>query len=206
MYAALVAAGLLGGLGSAAHAGGVSLSLSMPGLAVHANPAGTAIAVGQPGFYGELSVGNLPEPPPVVYAQPVIITAEPEYVGPPMYLHVPPGYERHWAEHCHEYRACARRVYFVRDDWYNNVYVPRYRHEAPRYYADHDRDHFDRDHFDRDHFDRDHFDRDHYERDHFDRDRERHWDHEAHDHDRGEHRGHDDHDRGDDHDHGHDRD
>jgi hypothetical protein len=49
-------------------------------------------------------------------------------------LHVPPGHEKHWSKHCAQYNACGRPVYFVRDEWYNNEYVPHYRHA-------HDNDH-----------------------------------------------------------------
>ena len=42
----------------------------------------------------------------------------------------PPGHEKHWNKHCHEYGACGRPVYFVRDGWYNDVYAPRYRQTA----------------------------------------------------------------------------
>lgn|SRR5689334_4680487 len=93
-----------------------------------AGDVGISISVGQPGFYGQIDIGNIPRPP-VVYAQPVVIARAPEYVSaPPVYLHVPPGHEKHWDKHCAEYRACGRPVYFVRDDWYNNEYVPRYKH------------------------------------------------------------------------------
>ena len=89
---------------------------------------GISISVGQPGFYGQIDIGNTPRPP-VVYAQPVVIARSPQYVSvEPVYLHVPPGHEKHWDKHCAEYHACGRPVYFVRDDWYNNEYVPRYRH------------------------------------------------------------------------------
>lgn len=88
-----------------------------------------SINVGQPGFFGQINIGNIPQPP-VVYAQPVVIQQAPEFLSaPPIYLHVPPGHEKHWSKHCAEYHACGRRVYFVRDDWYNNEYVPRYQHE-----------------------------------------------------------------------------
>ena len=101
-----------------------------------AGDVGVSISVGQPGFYGQIDIGNVPRPP-VVYAQPVVIARTPEYVSaPPIYLHVPPGHEKHWSKHCAEYRACGRPVYFVRDDWYNNEYVPRYKHDG-----DHDDDH-----------------------------------------------------------------
>jgi len=95
---------------------------------------GVSISVGQPGFYGQIDIGNVPRPP-VVYAQPVVVAQSPEYVSvQPIYLHVPPGHEKHWRKHCAEYNACGRPVYFVRDDWYNNEYVPRYRHDG----GDHD--------------------------------------------------------------------
>jgi hypothetical protein len=45
---------------------------------------------------------------------------------PPVYLRVPPGHAKHWDKHCYEYRACGERVLFVRDDWYEREYVPRY--------------------------------------------------------------------------------
>ncbi|HQT25019.1 MAG TPA: hypothetical protein PLK99_00275 [Burkholderiales bacterium] len=86
---------------------------------------GVSIAVGEPGFYGSIDIGGFP-PPQVIYAQPVIVErSERSYA--PIYLRVPPGYERHWERHCREYRACGRPVYFVRDKWYRDVYSPRYR-------------------------------------------------------------------------------
>jgi hypothetical protein len=95
-----------------------------------AGDVGVSISVAQPGFYGQINIGNIPHPP-VVYAQPVVIAQAPEYVSaPPIYLHVPPGHEKHWSKHCAEYNACGRPVYFVRDDWYNNEYVPKYGHQG----------------------------------------------------------------------------
>ena len=105
-----------------------------------AGDVGVSISIGQPGFYGQIDIGNVPRPQ-VVYAQPVVIQRVPEYASaPPIYLHVPPGYEKLWSRHCGQYNACGRPVYFVRDDWYNNEYVPRYRHDHEH---DHDRDHRD---------------------------------------------------------------
>ena len=107
-----------------------------------------SISVGQPGFFGQIEIGNVPHPP-VVYAQPVVVAQAPEYVAAaPIYLHVPPGHEKHWSRHCAEYHACGRPVYFVREDWYNNEYVPRYRdHHEDR---DRDRDHGNGHHKDHD--------------------------------------------------------
>ena len=39
---------------------------------------------------------------------------------------MPPGYERDWGRHCGAYNACGQPVYFVRDDWYTNVYARHY--------------------------------------------------------------------------------
>jgi hypothetical protein len=96
---------------------------------VFATDVGVSITVGQPGFYGQIDIGTAP-PAQLVYARPVVIQRAPEYVAAaPIYLHVPPGHEKHWSKHCAQYNACGRPVYFVRDDWYNNEYVPHYQHE-----------------------------------------------------------------------------
>ena len=88
---------------------------------------GVSVSVGEPGFYGQIDIGNYPRPE-LVYPQPVMIAPAPVGVmPPPIYLHVPPGQEKHWGKHCYRYNACGRPVYFVRDRWYNNVYVPEYR-------------------------------------------------------------------------------
>lgn len=137
-------------------------------LAVAAVPAfaqvGVSVSVGQPGFYGQINLGDAP-PPQVVYAQPMVIERG-VIPAEPIYLRVPPGHARHWRQHCREYNACGRPVYFVRDSWYSHQYVPYYREHngGPRGdYGDHGRGHDRRD--DRDHgpgHDHDHgHDRDH---------------------------------------------
>lgn len=90
---------------------------------------GVSVNVGQPGFYGRIDIGNVP-PPQVIYAQPIIVrhVAQPPQ---PVYLRVPPGHAKKWSKHCHKYDACSRPVYFVKDDWYNNVYVPHYQQTHP---------------------------------------------------------------------------
>ena len=88
---------------------------------------GVSVHVGEPGFYGRIDIGNFP-PPQLVYPEPVIIQAVPVgVVRQPIYLHVPPGHAKDWRKHCRKYNACGQPVYFVQEDWYNNVYVPRYR-------------------------------------------------------------------------------
>ncbi len=90
---------------------------------------GVSVSVGQPGFYGRIDIGNSP-PPVLIYPQPVIIQRV--HAAPsPIYLRVPPGHAKKWSKHCQKYDACGRPVYFVKDDWYNNVYVPHYQREHP---------------------------------------------------------------------------
>ena len=94
-------------------------------------------------FYGQINIGEFPRPA-VIYAQPVWVQRTPKvaYVQP-VYLHVPPGHEKHWSKHCGKYDACGRPVYFVREDWYQTHYVPRYSqlHEHDHYSAGNDDDH-----------------------------------------------------------------
>jgi hypothetical protein len=64
----------------------------------------------------------------LIYAEPVVIQPVPVgVVRQPIYLHVPPGHAKNWRKHCGKYNACGQPVYFVQENWYNNVYVPRYR-------------------------------------------------------------------------------
>ncbi|MDE2296406.1 MAG: hypothetical protein KGL36_13260 [Gammaproteobacteria bacterium] len=101
----------------------VAAMLAAP--AAFAGNVGFSISFNQPGLYGQINLGNVPAPQ-LIYSQPVLV-APPPYAAPalpPMYLHVPPGYERDWREHCAEFHACDRPVYFVRDRWYRDVYLP----------------------------------------------------------------------------------
>jgi hypothetical protein len=105
------------------------LIIMVIGFSVSANAAdvGVSVSVGQPGFYGQIDIGNFPRPQ-VIYPTPVVVSPVPVGVHhpPPIYLHVPPGHAKKWKKHCHEYNACGRPVYFVQDHYYNNVYVPEY--------------------------------------------------------------------------------
>lgn len=66
-----------------------------------------------PGVYGRIDIGNAP-PPPLIFAQPVIIQRPAVYVQQqPLYLHVPPGHSKNWSKHCARYNACGQPVYFV---------------------------------------------------------------------------------------------
>lgn len=85
---------------------------------------GVSVSVGQPGFYGRIDIGDYPAPQ-LLYRQPRRIERGPE-LGPPIYMHVPPRHARHWRRYCGRYNACDEQVYFVRSNWYNREYVPRY--------------------------------------------------------------------------------
>jgi hypothetical protein len=110
---------------------GFLIAMALATTTIIATPAlaaiGASISIGEPGFYGQLDIGNFPQPQ-VIYRQPIII--EPVLMDrPPIYLHVPPGHAKHWRRHCGEYNACGERVFFVQDGWYNREYVPRYQGE-----------------------------------------------------------------------------
>ena len=98
-----------------------------------ASDIGVSISVGQPGFFGQLNIGDYPQPN-VIYSQPVVIDRGISMNRAPIYLRVPPHHYKHWNRYCHNYNACNQRVYFVNDNWYQHEYVPRYqeRHQDHR--------------------------------------------------------------------------
>lgn len=89
-----------------------------------AGDVGVSISIGQPGFYGQLDIGGYGAPQ-VLYRQPVLVERRNWYPAP-AYLRVPQYQSGNWRRYCGMYNACGRPVYFVRDDWYRNVYSPRY--------------------------------------------------------------------------------
>lgn len=113
---------------------------------------GVSLSIGQPGFYGQIDIGDYPQPR-TIYRQPVII----ERVTndrQPIYLNVPPGHRKNWRKHCRHYNACGERVYFVSNTWYDREYVPHYqKRHGERGYDKHDRGN-DRKGHDNDHNDR----------------------------------------------------
>jgi hypothetical protein len=101
----------------------------------------------QPGVYGRIDIGNAP-PPPLIYAQPVIIQRPAVLVQqPPLYLHVPPGHAKKWSKHCGKYNACGQPVYFVKvrgdDDHERRSYQSRGEYRAD--HGDYRRDDYDGD-------------------------------------------------------------
>jgi predicted DNA-binding transcriptional regulator AlpA len=122
------------------------VALIASGVAVPAlgTDVSASIGISQPGLYGQINIGDFPRPA-VIYAQPVWVQRPVKVMQvQPIYLRVPPGHEKHWSKHCGKYGACGQPVYFVREDWYQAQYVPRY--ERQEYYArgksdDHDSKH-----------------------------------------------------------------
>lgn len=119
---------------------------------LYATDVGISISVEQPGFYGQINIGDFPRPM-LIYRDPLIITHTHQGVMlEPIYLYVPPGHAKHWSKHCRSYNACGRRVYFVQESWYNKVYVPRHKEhghgQGKNHGSDekHDRGERDRDH------------------------------------------------------------
>jgi len=88
---------------------------------------GISIGINQPGVYGRINIGDVPQPA-LVYPQPVIITPAPvHYDRRPIYLYVPDAHQRDWRRYCGRYGACGQPVYFVQERWVRE----RYEHEHP---------------------------------------------------------------------------
>jgi len=97
------------------------------GSATAQTSVGVSIGVNQPGVYGRINIGNFP-PPPLVYAQPVVIVPAPIAVQrAPIYLYVPAAHQQNWSRYCSGYNACGQPVYFVQEHWVRE----RYEQEHP---------------------------------------------------------------------------
>ena len=100
-------------------------AMSLCGVALAQN-VGVAVTAGQPGFYGRIDIGGVPQPPRLVYAQPIVIEpARVAYAQPPLYLRVPRGHAKNWRKHCARYNACGQPVYFVQERWVRERYEER---------------------------------------------------------------------------------
>jgi hypothetical protein len=88
---------------------------------------GVSIGINQPGVYGRIDIGNVPQPALIV-TQPVLIAPQRVVVHQqPVYMYVPPGHQRNWSKHCHAYGACAQPVYFVRESWVREQHAHQHR-------------------------------------------------------------------------------
>ncbi len=94
---------------------------------------GVSVHVTDPGFYGRVDIGRVPQPPQLIFPQPVIIHQPVRVQQSPIYLHVPPGHAKKWDKHCHKYSACGQPVYFVEADWYQKNYVRSGYHRGDRH-------------------------------------------------------------------------
>lgn len=100
-----------------------SLALAVLAAILFASPALAQGVSGAPDFYGRVEVvGTLR--PAVVNRKPILVERA-WAAGEPIYLRVRPGHAEQWTRHCLEYFACDDPVYFVRDDWYSDVYAPQ---------------------------------------------------------------------------------
>jgi hypothetical protein len=91
---------------------------------------GVSIGINQPGVYGQINIGNFPQPR-LINAQPILIAPPVRHAQQePMYLYVPPGHQKDWRRQCHRYTACGRPVYFVQEDWVRERYDEHRRHEG----------------------------------------------------------------------------
>ena len=104
------------------HVAAAALGICIGSSALASTSVGVSLSVVQPGVYGRIDIGAVPQPA-VVYPQPVLY-APPRVavVQQPVYLYVPPGHQKHWGKHCGRYNACGVPVYFVRETWVRERY------------------------------------------------------------------------------------
>jgi hypothetical protein len=102
------------------------MAMAIINIPAFAADVGVSVSIGQPGFYGRIDIGDAPRPE-YINPQPIVIVPVPRgKTVEPIYLRVPPGHQKNWKKHCREYNACGQPVYFVKDNWYNDVYAPHY--------------------------------------------------------------------------------
>jgi hypothetical protein len=64
------------------------VTIAVPALA---SDVGVSVSIGQPGFYGQIDIGNYPQPR-LIYPAPVMVQPMPIGMVPqPIYLRAPPG-------------------------------------------------------------------------------------------------------------------
>ena len=123
VYALLLAAGTVVGVSAGAPV------LAQPSV-------GVSIGINQPGVYGRINIGDVPQPA-LIYAQPVVIVPPAVVVNrQPIYLYVPEAHALDWRRYCDRYSACGQPVFFVKDRWVRE----RYEHQHPGWERGHHRD------------------------------------------------------------------
>ena len=124
----------------------LALALGSLAGAAMATDVGVSVSVGQPGFYGRIDIGNVPQSQ-LIYSAPMLIQPVPMGMArQPIYLRVPPGHAKHWDKHCHRYNACGQPVYFVQENWYQNQYQNSYQNQYPSSRREDSDEHGDRRH------------------------------------------------------------
>jgi hypothetical protein len=104
----------------------ITVLMAIGNIQAFAADVGVSVSIGQPGFYGRIDIGNAPRPE-YINPQPIIIQPVPKgRTVESLYLRVPPGHQKNWKKHCHDYNACGQPVFFVKDKWYSEVYAPHY--------------------------------------------------------------------------------
>jgi hypothetical protein len=109
-----------------------AVMITLVATSAYAADVGVSVSVGQPGFYGRIDIGGFPQPE-VIYARPVVVRPAPVVFTQPVYMRVPPGHAKNWSRYCDRYNACGHPVYFVRDRWYKEVYVPQHHARVERH-------------------------------------------------------------------------
>lgn len=105
------------------------LAAALSVAAAAASAADVAVSAGHPDYFGQLEVGHL-APPAVVYENAVIVRGKRRVEGAEaIYMRLPEKQVRQWSKYCSRYDACGRPVYFVKDEWYRNVYVAHHNGE-----------------------------------------------------------------------------
>lgn len=88
-------------------------------------------AIGELNYYGKIDLME-PSKPPVIYSSPRIV--DKPLTGPDaVYLRVPKEHRKDWNWYCGKYDACTQKVFFVKEDWYTEVYSPKYKIQTGTY-------------------------------------------------------------------------
>jgi len=109
----------------------LAAGLALTVVLADTSSARVTMAIGDPGFFGAISIGNAPQPV-FLNSQPIIVRSAPGHAAP-LYLRVRPNEQKNWRRHCGRYNACNRPVYFVDHNWYQQTYAPYYKSQRRDY-------------------------------------------------------------------------